>query len=118
MGEIDKIYSQYFTNPYVLVKIFNDILRHLMPSTWLTTIQAKKLLDDLLENNIEIVRTHGSHLGDAAQSDVGGIKLFRKAPPGITLDTVGMSSAVFSSLHAKANSILVWKLNTSLLCFS
>ncbi|OAY71825.1 hypothetical protein ACMD2_05039 [Ananas comosus] len=56
---------------------------------WRAAIEsAKKLLDDLLENNIEIVRTHGSHLGDAAQSDVGGIKLFRKAPPGITLDTV------------------------------
>ncbi|KAG9144665.1 hypothetical protein Leryth_024121 [Lithospermum erythrorhizon] len=51
-------------------------------------IQAQKLLDGIVESSIEIVRTdeHVSH--EDLNMDEGGIRLFKRAPPGIKFDHV------------------------------
>lgn len=46
------------------------------------------MLDDMLEKNLEIVRAPCSNLTDPTETE-GGIKLFRKAPPGIKIDAMG-----------------------------
>ncbi|PKU84748.1 uncharacterized protein LOC110093599 isoform X1 [Dendrobium catenatum] len=57
------------------------------PGIKLYQIKAQKLLDDLLDKNIEIVTTHIPD-NDNLQSDGGLVKLFRKAPPGMRLDPI------------------------------
>ena len=47
------------------------------------------MLDDMLEKNLEIVRNPCPNLADPVETG-GGIKLFKKAPPGITMDGIGM----------------------------
>lgn len=52
--------------------------------------QVRNMLDDMLEKNLEIVRNPCLNLADPEETG-GGIKLFKKAPPGIRMDAVGMS---------------------------
>ncbi|XP_072984445.1 uncharacterized protein [Typha latifolia] len=58
------------------------------PGLKLYQIKAQRLLDDLLDQSIEIVRDPSLHLSDTTESNGGGIKLFSRAPPGITIETV------------------------------
>uniref|UniRef100_M8C9D1 Uncharacterized protein n=1 Tax=Aegilops tauschii TaxID=37682 RepID=M8C9D1_AEGTA len=51
-----------------------------------TTI-VRNMLDDMLEKNLEIVRNPCLNLADPEETG-GGIKLFKKAPPGIRMDAV------------------------------
>ena len=51
--------------------------------------QVRNMLDDMLEKNLEIVRNPCSNLVDPVETG-GGIKLFKKAPPGITMDNIGI----------------------------
>uniref|UniRef100_A0ACD5X131 Uncharacterized protein n=1 Tax=Avena sativa TaxID=4498 RepID=A0ACD5X131_AVESA len=57
------------------------------PGLKLYQIKVRNMLDDMLEKNLEIVRNPCSNLGDPVETG-GGIKLFKKAPPGIRMDTV------------------------------
>lgn len=50
--------------------------------------QVRNMLDDMLEKNLEIVRTPCLNMADPMETD-GGIKLFKKAPPGIRMDAMG-----------------------------
>jgi hypothetical protein len=47
------------------------------------------MLDDMLEKNLEMVRNPCMNLADPVETG-GGIKLFKKAPPGIRMDAIGM----------------------------
>jgi hypothetical protein len=47
------------------------------------------MLDDMLEKNLEIVKAPCLNLVDPKETG-GGIKLFKKAPPGISMDSMGM----------------------------
>lgn len=58
------------------------------PGVKLYQIKAQKLLDDLLDKSIEMVRNPIVLSDDNPQSNGGGIQLFRKAPPGIILDPI------------------------------
>jgi hypothetical protein len=53
-----------------------------------SSIQARNMLDDMLEKDLEIVRAPCLNLTDPKETG-GGIKLFRKAPPGIKIDVMG-----------------------------
>ncbi|GJN08759.1 hypothetical protein PR202_ga26714 [Eleusine coracana subsp. coracana] len=57
------------------------------PGLKLYQIKARNMLDDMLEKNLEIVRAPCSNLTDPMETE-GGIKLFRKAPPGIKIDAM------------------------------
>ena len=46
------------------------------------------MLDAMLEKNIEIVKAPCLNVTDPTETG-GGIKLFKKAPPGIKMDSVG-----------------------------
>ncbi|XP_020584264.1 uncharacterized protein LOC110027256 [Phalaenopsis equestris] len=59
------------------------------PCIKLYQIKAQKLLDGMLEKNIEMVRTAESNY----QSDGGVIRLFRKAPPGMRQDSIDHDTA-------------------------
>ncbi|XP_072984452.1 uncharacterized protein [Typha latifolia] len=60
------------------------------PGLKLYQIKAQRLLDDLLDQSIEIVRDPSLHLSDTTESNGGGIKLFSRAPPGITIETINI----------------------------
>ncbi|KAI3441006.1 uncharacterized protein J3R85_002849 [Psidium guajava] len=49
-------------------------------------IKAQKLLDDIVERNLEIVSNSVTIQGSDREDDGGGIKLFRTAPCGIMFD--------------------------------
>lgn len=58
------------------------------------------MLDNMLEKNLEIVKTTCSNLADPMETD-GGIKLFKKAPPGIRMDAMGKcrtTSIIFNNI--------------------
>ncbi|XP_040377604.1 uncharacterized protein LOC102707941 [Oryza brachyantha] len=57
------------------------------PGLKLYQIKVRNMLDDMLERNLEIVKTPCSNLADPMETD-GGIKLFKKAPPGIRMDAM------------------------------
>ncbi|CAM0871687.1 unnamed protein product [Alopecurus aequalis] len=57
------------------------------PGLKLYQIKVRNMLDEMLEKNLEIVRNPCSNLADPVQTG-GGIKLFKKAPPGITMDSI------------------------------
>uniref|UniRef100_A0A0E0CWS3 Uncharacterized protein n=1 Tax=Oryza meridionalis TaxID=40149 RepID=A0A0E0CWS3_9ORYZ len=57
------------------------------PGLKLYQIKVRNMLDDMLEKNLEIVKTTCSNLADPMETD-GGIKLFKKAPPGIRMDAM------------------------------
>ncbi|CAL4921337.1 unnamed protein product [Urochloa decumbens] len=48
---------------------------------------VRNMLDDMLEKNIEIVKAPCTNLTDPTETG-GGIKLFKKAPPGIKMDSM------------------------------
>ncbi|KAL5653313.1 hypothetical protein ACJX0J_038771, partial [Zea mays] len=49
-------------------------------------IYVRNMLDDMLEKNLEIVKAPCLNLVDPMETG-GGIKLFKKAPPGISMDS-------------------------------
>ncbi|XP_020242821.1 uncharacterized protein LOC109821037 [Asparagus officinalis] len=52
-------------------------------------IKAQKILDDLVEKNLELVRNTDRNLQDSnPEADEGVIRLFSKAPRGINLDPI------------------------------
>jgi len=55
----------------------------------MTKWQAQKLLDEVLEKSLEIVRSTIPAASENSESN-GGIRLFRRAPPGVILDAFGM----------------------------
>uniref|UniRef100_A0A0D9VQU8 Uncharacterized protein n=1 Tax=Leersia perrieri TaxID=77586 RepID=A0A0D9VQU8_9ORYZ len=57
------------------------------PGLKLYQIKVRNMLDDMLEKNLEIIKTPCSNLADPMETD-GGIKLFKKAPPGIRMDAM------------------------------
>lgn len=57
------------------------------PGLKLYQIKVRNMLDDMLEKNLEIVRNPCLNLADPEETG-GGIKLFKKAPPGIRMDAV------------------------------
>lgn len=57
------------------------------PGLKLYQIKVRNMLDDMLEKNLEIVRNPCSNLADPVETG-GGIKLFKKAPPGIRMDAI------------------------------
>lgn len=57
------------------------------PGLKLYQIKVRNMLDDMLEKNLEIVRTPCLNMADPMETD-GGIKLFKKAPPGIRMDAM------------------------------
>uniref|UniRef100_A0A0D9Z3I1 Uncharacterized protein n=2 Tax=Oryza TaxID=4527 RepID=A0A0D9Z3I1_9ORYZ len=57
------------------------------PGLKLYQIKVRNMLDNMLEKNLEIVKTTCSNLADPMETD-GGIKLFKKAPPGIRMDAM------------------------------
>lgn len=46
------------------------------------------MLDDMLEKNLEIVKAPCLNLTDPTETE-GEIRLFKKAPPGIMIDSMG-----------------------------
>jgi len=48
----------------------------------------RNMLDDMLEKNIEIVKAPCLNVTDPTETE-GVIKLFKKAPPGIKMDSMG-----------------------------
>ncbi|KAJ4960495.1 hypothetical protein NE237_020405 [Protea cynaroides] len=50
--------------------------------------QAQKLLEDLLDKSLVVVRKPFPNLDDDHLLDEGGIQLFRQAPPGIVFDPI------------------------------
>ncbi|XP_062209157.1 uncharacterized protein LOC133910934 [Phragmites australis] len=54
------------------------------------------MLDDMLEKNREIVRASCLNLTDPTKTE-GGIKLFKKAPPSIKMDSKGVWSSLLLS---------------------
>jgi len=67
--------------------LFNFTFFILQPSN--CSLQVRNMLDDMLEKNLEIVKTPCLNLVDPTETG-GGIKLFKKAPPGISMDSMGM----------------------------
>ena len=65
--------STYFAFLVKKSYLFNFTFFILQPSN--CSLQVRNMLDDMLEKNLEIVK---------------GIKLFKKAPPGISMDSMGM----------------------------
>lgn len=57
------------------------------PGLKLYQIKVRNMLDDMLEKNLEIVSNPCSNLADPVETG-GGIKLFKKAPPGIRMDAI------------------------------
>ncbi|CAL4938115.1 unnamed protein product [Urochloa decumbens] len=57
------------------------------PKLKLYQIKVRNMLDDMLEKNIEIVKAPCTNLTDPTETE-GGIKLFKKAPPGIKMDSM------------------------------
>ncbi|KAL5217906.1 hypothetical protein ABZP36_018590 [Zizania latifolia] len=57
------------------------------PRLKLYQIKVRNMLDDMLEKNLEIVKRPCLNLDDPIEID-GGIKLFKKAPPGIRMDAM------------------------------
>ncbi|CAL4921336.1 unnamed protein product [Urochloa decumbens] len=57
------------------------------PKLKLYQIKVRNMLDDMLEKNIEIVKAPCTNLTDPTETG-GGIKLFKKAPPGIKMDSM------------------------------
>ncbi|KAJ4960188.1 hypothetical protein NE237_020098 [Protea cynaroides] len=51
-------------------------------------IKAQKLLEDLLDKSLVVVRKPFPNLDDDHLLDEGGIQLFRQAPPGIVFDPI------------------------------
>uniref|UniRef100_A0A0A9CJ89 Uncharacterized protein n=1 Tax=Arundo donax TaxID=35708 RepID=A0A0A9CJ89_ARUDO len=51
------------------------------------SIQVRNMLDDMLEKNLEIIKAPCLNLTDPTETE-GGIKLFKKAPPGIKMDSM------------------------------
>lgn len=62
---------------------------HYNPAGFNGLFQVRNMLDDVLEKNLEIVRTPCLNLADPMEID-GVIKLFKKAPPGIRIEDIGM----------------------------
>ncbi|XP_042425539.1 uncharacterized protein LOC122013350 isoform X1 [Zingiber officinale] len=58
------------------------------PKLKLYQIKAQKLLDDLLDKSLEMVKSSGFSDDEISQSNVAGIRLFRKSAPGIIVDPV------------------------------
>ncbi|TKV97616.1 hypothetical protein SEVIR_9G506100v4 [Setaria viridis] len=56
------------------------------PKLKLYQIKVRNMLDDILEKNLEIVKAPCLNLTDPTETE-GGIKLFKKAPPGIKMDS-------------------------------
>ncbi|KAF8673659.1 hypothetical protein HU200_048405 [Digitaria exilis] len=57
------------------------------PGLKLYQIKVRNMLDDMLEKNLEIVKAPCLNLIDPTETE-GGIKLFKKAPPGIKMDSM------------------------------
>ncbi|WVZ55874.1 hypothetical protein U9M48_006479 [Paspalum notatum var. saurae] len=57
------------------------------PGLKLYQIKARNMLDDMLEKNLEIVKAPCLNLTEPTETE-GGIKLFKKAPPGIKMDSM------------------------------
>ncbi|KAG8073895.1 hypothetical protein GUJ93_ZPchr0006g45549 [Zizania palustris] len=57
------------------------------PRLKLYQIKVRNMLDDMLEKNLEIVKRPCLNLDDPIETG-GGIKLFKKAPPGIRMDAM------------------------------
>ncbi|PUZ42327.1 hypothetical protein GQ55_9G574400 [Panicum hallii var. hallii] len=57
------------------------------PKLKLYQIKVRNMLDDMLEKNIEIVKAPCLNLTNPKEIE-GGIKLFKKAPPGIKMDSM------------------------------
>ncbi|XP_062216462.1 uncharacterized protein LOC133916689 [Phragmites australis] len=57
------------------------------PGLKLYQIKVRNMLDDMLEKNLEVVKATCSNLTDPTETE-GGIKLFKKAPPGIKMDSM------------------------------
>ncbi|KAG2554011.1 uncharacterized protein LOC120646962 [Panicum virgatum] len=57
------------------------------PRLKLYQIKMRNMLDDMLEKNIEIVKAPCLNVTDPTETE-GGIKLFKKAPPGIKMDSM------------------------------
>eukprot|EP00268_Persea_americana_P049558 TRINITY_DN5318_c0_g2_i1.p1 TRINITY_DN5318_c0_g2~~TRINITY_DN5318_c0_g2_i1.p1 ORF type:complete len:228 (-),score=63.94 TRINITY_DN5318_c0_g2_i1:347-1030(-) len=51
-------------------------------------IKAQKLLDDLLDKSLVMVKTSTPSFDESAQRSEGGIRLFSQAPPGIIFDPI------------------------------
>lgn len=58
------------------------------PKLKLYQIKAQKLLDDLLDESLEMVKSSGFSNDEISQSNVAGIRLFSKSAPGIIVDPV------------------------------
>ncbi|CAN6296106.1 unnamed protein product [Urochloa humidicola] len=57
------------------------------PKLKLYQIKVRNMLDDMLEKNLEMVKAPCTNLIDPTETE-GGIKLFKKAPPGIKMDSM------------------------------
>ncbi|CAN6301889.1 unnamed protein product, partial [Urochloa humidicola] len=57
------------------------------PKLKLYQIKVRNMLDDMLEKNLEMVKAPCTNLTDPTETE-GGIKLFKKAPPGIKMDSM------------------------------
>ncbi|KAL6645050.1 hypothetical protein ACP70R_016658 [Stipagrostis hirtigluma subsp. patula] len=57
------------------------------PGLKLYQIKMRNMLDDMLERNLEIVTAPCENLTEPMETE-GGIKLFKKAPPGIKMDSM------------------------------